>query len=706
MRRSLRKSLRGRTNTDASSESFSSAPSWQETLDTAYGSFLSGDDDEPSYQAFLDGPAVQKRCVVGIDFGTTNSGFAYALTSDRKTKVVKKKEPTCMLFKKSDHSLIEFGIAARDYYRKTQAGAELLTKFTSTETSTWSEDYEFIDQDIKMRLFEEAQETQIDELQHPLTSSGLTYFEIVSAVLEKVKEDAMTRIRRDLEDDFDFDVPDVLWVLTVPSIWRESDKQFMRRCARRAGLIRDEFSGDLVIALESECAAIWAEAVFEHRKHQRLREGEVVLCLDCGGGTVDISAVKILQTHKDGSSELEMRMAQLLPPTGIKTGSQDIDRMFREFLMELLGEENFEIAWNQPEARMELQDGWERMKTSFKLESFLDIKQKRPKYFNLETTLTEINEKLHDLVVRFNKTQRMKHDVKAVQVEYKRTTFRPATKLMMSPELLRYFFDPVVFAILEKTQKVIDTLLMGEVDHLILYGGLGSSPYLRHQIGEQLEGKMRLHTPKHASLAVMKGAVKYGFFPSIIRSRRARMTVGIKVSLPFVRNKHNKKPHIDHKEYDSNRREYLIRDAFKPFVTRGQLVDTEEKYKHTFTAPANRDTIKFDIYASPADHVEYVTEPGCEHLARLVVPIDKEKGKQKLVCALSFGYTEIRAYILTPEGDVISEVPVLYDRHGENAIMSQMALEEEVGMPKLHDQQVKHQQQVQHEEMLDELPDF
>ena len=50
--------------------------------------------------------------------------------------------------------------------------------------------------------------------------------------------------------------PKVRWVLTVPALWEEEHKQFMRRACVEAGIIDDISSQNLLLCLEPEGASI------------------------------------------------------------------------------------------------------------------------------------------------------------------------------------------------------------------------------------------------------------------------------------------------------------------------------------------------------------------------------------------------------------------------------------------------------------------
>jgi hypothetical protein len=48
----------------------------------------------------------------------------------------------------------------------------------------------------------------------------------------------------------------IRWVLTVPALWSEEHKHFMRRAAVEAGIIEDLNSSNLLLCLEPEGASI------------------------------------------------------------------------------------------------------------------------------------------------------------------------------------------------------------------------------------------------------------------------------------------------------------------------------------------------------------------------------------------------------------------------------------------------------------------
>ncbi|XP_052778665.1 heat shock 70 kDa protein 12B-like [Mya arenaria] len=87
---------------------------------------------------------------------------------------------------------------------------------------------------------------------------------------------------------------EISYVITVPAIWDDNAKEFMRTAAEEAGL-----DGTRVkLALESEAASIWCETLDVDTKAALAGTGTQFMVIDLGGGTADIS---IQEKKHDGS---------------------------------------------------------------------------------------------------------------------------------------------------------------------------------------------------------------------------------------------------------------------------------------------------------------------------------------------------------------------------------------------------------------------
>ncbi|XP_060559261.1 heat shock 70 kDa protein 12B-like [Ruditapes philippinarum] len=183
--------------------------------------------------------------VAAIDFGTTYSGYAYSFKDSYKTDPLKifsntwtdgcgaltLKQPTCALFD-GNGKFHSFGYEAEDKYAKLASSDKHIGwkyfrhfKMSLHNKPNLSLKAKLRDDQSKLMKAIEVFAASIkylkDHLIHKLTES--------SGVNETSVNDKQSQKAGILTND-------ILWVLTVPAIWSDSAKQFMRTAAEQAGI--------------------------------------------------------------------------------------------------------------------------------------------------------------------------------------------------------------------------------------------------------------------------------------------------------------------------------------------------------------------------------------------------------------------------------------------------------------------------------------
>lgn len=207
-------------------------------------------------------------------------------------------------------------------------------------------------QTYKMHLLHlDANARSVDGRELPLMkviSESLKY--IAEKALEKLSEQVgkivATKIR---------------WVLTVPALWSEEHKHFMRRAAVQAGFIEDLNASNLLLCLEPEGASIQCREDSEEQLKSQMGKGNVVMVLDCGGGTVDITVHK-LTCNPDEKFLCE----ELLPSSGgCEWGSKYVDMYFEQFVADFFGEDLYQVYRSNAMARLDILKHFEMLKRKF-----------------------------------------------------------------------------------------------------------------------------------------------------------------------------------------------------------------------------------------------------------------------------------------------------------------------------------------------------
>ncbi len=147
----------------------------------------------------------------------------------------------------------------------------------------------------------------------------------------------------------------------------------MRRAAFEAGLIQDESSDRLALALEPEAACVACEA-----ENEALRKGHRFMMLDCGGGTVDITMHLVVE------KEPQLRLDEMCRPSGGPWGSTFVDAEFEAFVRDLVGPGDFGRL--KPSSQwVELMRVWEGVKLGF--DPGQDLSGENCKSVNLSSVL-------------------------------------------------------------------------------------------------------------------------------------------------------------------------------------------------------------------------------------------------------------------------------------------------------------------------------
>ncbi|XP_061169414.1 heat shock 70 kDa protein 12B-like [Saccostrea echinata] len=127
----------------------------------------------------------------------------------------------------------------------------------------------------------------------------------------------------------DASIEDVLFVLTVPAIWRDSAKEIMREAAINAGIP----SRRITLALEPEAASILCqnipiEKLPSGKGFTISQAGTQYLIADIGGGTGDFT---VHEKQENGT------LKEISKASGGAYGGINVDRKFFQFLQKVIG---------------------------------------------------------------------------------------------------------------------------------------------------------------------------------------------------------------------------------------------------------------------------------------------------------------------------------------------------------------------------------
>ncbi|OWF55325.1 heat shock 70 kDa protein 12A-like [Mizuhopecten yessoensis] len=540
--------------------------------------------------------------VVAIDFGTTYTGYAFSFRHEYSRDRLKistnmwtnsaglsEKAPTAVLLDKNQQ-LVSFGYdALRDYADLTEANKQ--TKF-------------FLFSRFKMSLYTD-QNLRANSMLTDIRGKHVPAIVVFSAVITYLRAHALDRIRG-IDNQMSLEGKHVHWVVTVPAIWNDKAKQFMRRAAEKAGIEADR----LTLALEPEAASLYCRYVPVYNRraiHQSTEDltrpgadtpdnfdnfgaGTTYMILDLGGGTVDVT-VHIVK--ENGT------LQELHQPSGGYWGGTLVDAEFSNLIIRILGDAVMMRAHIEyPQEMLELMSEFEVKKRVFKSGQTMTVQIKIP------ACLFDLYTEMHD--VSFAEG--------LAKSEFKDKLSLKRDKLVLTAELFESLFASSLSHIVGHLIALLNSEPVSSVSTILLVGGYSESPIVKDNICRVFP-HIRVINPSDASSAVLKGAVLFGHEPFAIASRVCKSTYGIAMQVPFNPDKHSS-PTC--RVVDG-----LVDDVFDVHLRVGDTAtvgaDVVEKF---YFIPAGSVYAILDVYMSSNHSPTFVTEPGCTKLGTVTVQTD------------------------------------------------------------------------------------
>ena len=559
--------------------------------------------------------------VIAIDFGTGESGYAIvANSSNPNTKPIievfnpcddnDQKTPTAILFD-NNKNFLDFGSNAIRKYAEIVDNGNTALLF----------------QNYKISLYHmQSEANSMDGRSMPLMT-------VISETLKYIANCALNKLSEQVGETLHEEK--IRWVLTVPALWNEEHKLFMRKAAVKAGIIPDENSFNLLLCLEPEGASIQVREDSEETLKKKITKGSIIVVLDCGGGTVDITINKMLCEPDEKFLSNEV----LSSTGGCEWGSKYVDSNFENFLKEFLGEKLFAVYQKNASMKIDILDAFELLKKKFNPEN---VKHSRLQLSYLGENLTP--DILKTLVNNYNL---LHPDVKVIQ--------RGSSGIDLSNELMISFFETLVNKIINKVKELLEETKQKAGYYpkfIFLVGGFGESPYLRQKIKKEFESnELIVLIPKRPLVSVVRGACMFGLNPFSITSRIAKKTYGISTLGIFDEKKHpsNKKVMIDGEAFCEN--------IFDAFVLKDESVSVNQEIVKTYCPVRGAQTImKIILYYTDKREVNYIDEEGVEKFGELIVNIgEKNQGIEDKLVTVSFLFGNTQIYVIAKNkntGDV------------------------------------------------------
>ncbi|KAH8727125.1 hypothetical protein GQ44DRAFT_725417 [Phaeosphaeriaceae sp. PMI808] len=286
-------------------------------------------------------------------------------------------------------------------------------------------------------------------------------------------------------------------VVTVPTDWSYMAMNSTYRALTKAGFNRQNFPRlqEVMFVTESEAAAHYVARFYRDERGQEfLKENQYFVLCDAGGGTVDVVSYLVKKLRP------VLQLEQVGQPTGSKCGSIFINRTFLKWLRDKLGEDNYRQLDPNLDIDKEAFHASESPAMRYLMEKFDERKQGFTRdsgdfYLDLPPPLDNLT--INGVVNQ--------------------------GEMMIPRELMEYFFDvcigEVVAMIKYHMERIEERGALPK--NLFLVGGFGASDYLQQQIEFTLKlWNIKFRTPQESWTAIVRGAVVCGIEKSNINNMK------------------------------------------------------------------------------------------------------------------------------------------------------------------------------------------
>ncbi|XP_034316125.2 heat shock 70 kDa protein 12B-like [Magallana gigas] len=584
-----------------------------------------------------------RPAVAAIDFGTTYSGFAFSWKHDwSKVQVIENcsgnflsmKVPTSLLLN-PDKSFAAFGLQADTNYTEMAEKNDSDSDSDSEDNGekTRKEDYRnyYYFHRFKM-LLHENKKLHRNLMIKDVIGKEMKAMDVFSICIKYLKNAMLSEMNLQLaegqiiENDIDF-------VLTVPAIWGDEAKLFMREAAIKAGIKTNQ----LTLALEPEAASIYCQHMYLVDKKdgssdeddtfkRSVEKGQKYMVVDLGGGTADITVHK---RTADGTLE------ELYPATGGPLGGTSVDSEFEKIFEEIAGKDILKsFAEESMEDYLAMLRDFEAKKrdsSGANKSDSLDANKSDGPAQDPKVRIV-IPLKLNNYI-----RERIPGGIsKALQMSnYKGSITYNNYKLCLKLPIFQNLFQNAIAGIIKCVAKVLANKDFDDVKNIIMVGGFSECKFVQAALREKFKTRDFI-IPADAGLAILKGAVYFGHLPNAISRRAARYTYGIQICRKF-------KPGEDpeHKKITVGGME-RCKDVLHPLVKRGERIEPGCEYPVVcHSLKPSQGKIECGIYVSKEVNPKFVDEEGCRLLCKVSVQLPPGVNNAEIEEIITFGETEI-----------------------------------------------------------------
>ena len=500
----------------------------------------------------------EKDIVVAFDFCSDNIGYAYAFIGKNNNEIYYGKFPGTganiktlnKVIINDSNKVIKYGYEVDEYLQKGNLKPD-----------------EHLFERIKMNLYND-----IYKIKAINSSKEMKLIDIIAIILEYIKEKAIENIissSKGLEVEYKYNEENkkIRWVLTIPAIWKDKNKNIMMESAEKAGLISTYGNEkNLFFALEPEAASYYCER--DETFDEDLFKKPYIIC-DLGGGTGD------LVCHKRVIEEGIEKIFEKDIPKGGPFGSDEINKKFEnEVLKVIFGRDIFNKLNEKFKEQSDKTLSKKYVRLKSEINSFkesLDEKNYAQESFDIDCSIFykvcgEID--IKSAIKNYNSNCKNGWEIKDFGNDEDDKSITFPYKIVY--DLTNDVAENISNALKEIISNVSDT------SAIFYVGGFCESKSIVSLIKTKVDKiypNIKHICPSNPGNAILRGAVLFGLNPERIKTRKARYSIGMSAYLDWD----DKFLNGGEKYYDSEFDKYVCKNSFYRFINKNEDIPFDNK---------------------------------------------------------------------------------------------------------------------------------
>lgn len=408
---------------------------------------------------------INEKLIIGIDFGSINSGYSYLNGKDISKIINSRKTPTEIELSRESKQGIKYSYKASTSLMNYRQ--EELNKINFIKNFKHNVEYIY------------PNEKDIDKL-----NIIKQYFALMKKViLEEIEHNINQKVNE----------KNIKWIFSIPASWTIFQRQVIKNSTIESGMYNIEF------IYESEAASLsmyYDKFIPNNLKQLKKNDKNIFMLLDAGGCTIDISLYEIIDNTGT--------MKEIFPTQSFFGGVQDISTKIIDILKKIIKKNKLEQMKNENPGN------WLKMLRDIikAIENTYSIDGKE--IFEIRGNFEQKGENYIDYIID-------EKDGKKYRINYEKPI------IYFPSDLIGKIIEDNTNVIMHKIENY---LKLFKVNSIMVTGGFSKNKIFRSKLEKDFN-MINIEYLSSNDNVISKGSVIYSIHPFQIKSRKSTVTIGI-----------------------------------------------------------------------------------------------------------------------------------------------------------------------------------